>query len=131
RIRPAGDELLAVPRDQDLVVGDERRKGPLPSGRSQAGKGEHRFAAAGRTGEEKALSTDHDRGGMKIDRLRAHGVSPAGSESVKRAPIRVPVFGSCRFSALSEPPCASAICRLIDRPRPEFWPKLSPSGRSV
>jgi hypothetical protein len=27
------------------------------------------------------------------------------------------------FSAVSVPPCASAICRLIDRPRPEFWPK--------
>ena len=44
----------------------------------------------------------------------------AGSERVKRAPLMSPVFLSMMFSALSEPPCASAICREIESPRPEF-----------
>ena len=53
------------------------------------------------------------------------------SATTKRAPRMSPGLVPAMFSAVSVPPCASTICRLIDRPRPEFWPKASLDGRSV
>ena len=55
----------------------------------------------------------------------------AGSVTTKRAPRTSPGLVPGMFSAVSVPPCASTICRLIDRPRPEFWPNASLEGRSV
>lgn len=55
----------------------------------------------------------------------------AGSVTMNRAPLTSPGLAPAMFSAVSLPPCASTICRLIDRPKPEFWPKASPAGRSV
>ena len=52
-----------------------------------------------------------------------------GRRTVKRAPRTWP-SPSCRFSALIRPWSASTIWRLIESPRPECWPKCSPSGRS-
>ena len=47
---------------------------------------------------------------------------------MKRAPLMSPGLVPAMFSAVSVPPCASTIWRLIDRPRPEFWPKASLGG---
>ena len=55
----------------------------------------------------------------------------AGSVTTKRAPRTSPGLVPGMFSAVSVPPCASTICRLIDSPSPEFWPNASPDGRSV
>ncbi len=52
-----------------------------------------------------------------------------GSRTTNRAPTTWPV-PSRRFSALMRPFRASTIWRLIDRPKPECWPKRSPCGRS-
>ena len=46
----------------------------------------------------------------------------------KRAPRTSPGLPPGMFSAVSVPPWASTIWRLIDRPRPEFWPNASPAG---
>jgi DNA invertase Pin-like site-specific DNA recombinase len=54
---------------------------------------------------------------------------PLGSLTVNRAPVIRPA-SSRRFSAAMVPRRASTIWRLIDRPRPECWPKRSPCGRS-
>ena len=54
-------------------------------------------------------------------------VTAAGRRTVKRAPALAVASASTsagrRFSAQILPPCASTICREIERPRPEFWPK--------
>jgi hypothetical protein len=80
--------------------------------------------------KQPGLAND-DRRRMDINRCCAHDAGSAGRARVKRAPTTASVSASMMFSAFSEPPWASAICRLIERPRPEFWPKPSASGRSV
>jgi len=61
----------------------------------------------------------------------AHFCVVAGKQTVKRAPAMLP-SGLVRFSASIVPRCASTICRVIDNPRPEFWPNSSAlSLRSV
>ena len=59
----------------------------------------------------------------------ARGYAPPGSRTMNRAPVTLP-SASRMFSALIRPCRPSTICRLIDRPRPECWPKRSPLGRS-
>ena len=68
-----------------------------------------------------------------IDSLRyfSSSSSSAGSVTMKRAPLISPGLVPAMFSAVRRPPCASAICRLMESPRPEFWPNPSDSGRSV
>ena len=83
---------------------------------------------AGRAGDQDAAITEHDRAGMDVV---GHAQPSAGSVTVNRAPRISPGLPPEMFSAVSVPPCASTICRLIDRPRPEFWPNASPAGRSV
>ncbi len=61
------------------------------------------------------------------DRLTSHA---AGSTTVNRAPSTWP-SGARRLSAMIRPRRASTIWRLIDRPRPECWPKRSSLGRSL
>ena len=55
----------------------------------------------------------------------------AGNVAMNRAPLISPGLAPEMFSAVSLPPCASTICRLIESPNPEFWPNASPAGRSV
>ena len=61
---------------------------------------------------------------VTLDDLFMISVYTNGKVSVKQAPP------SLLFLAVNVPPCASAICRAIERPRPECSPKTSPDGRS-
>ena len=67
--------------------------------------------------------------------VSAARVAAGRPRTTKRAPSRAPAprprrAGPSRFSAQIRPRCASTICREIDRPSPEFWPKplLGPVG---
>ena len=62
---------------------------------------------------------------------QALAYASAGKAMVNRAPRISPGLVPGMFSALSQPPCASAICLLMESPRPEFWPNASGDGRSV
>ena len=61
--------------------------------------------------------------------LGALAQAALGRRNTSRAPVTRPL-SSRRFSATRVPRSATAICRLIDRPRPECWPNDSVVGRS-
>jgi len=123
--------MRAEAGNEDLVIRHQRREVTMQTGLGKAIKGELGFPRSGRAEKDKSGRADDDRRSVDIGALRAHVAASTGSESMKRAPRMRPLAGSMMFSAFKVPPCASAICRLMDRPSPEFWPKLSPSGRSV
>ena len=81
-----------------------------------------------------ALATLAEKQRAAVDRLQStHSI---GSWTVKRAPSTIGSEpgddpGFVLFSAQMRPRCASMICLVIDRPRPEFWPKSHSSPRSV
>jgi hypothetical protein len=64
------------------------------------------------------------------DQARVDSHSASGKFSTNIAPITSP-DALMRFSAVSVPPWASAICRAMERPRPELPPKAVPLGREV
>ena len=107
--------------DMHAVIADQARE------RQRAGcaganerEGEDRFARTCRSTDQHRARADEDRG--RVD--RGHD---AGRRTTKRAPRTFGPSGSSdtpmRFSARMRPPCASTICREIERPSPEFWPK--------
>ncbi len=88
------------------------------------------LAAAGSAGDEYAALAGHQRGGVQVVCGQSAQLS-AGRATMKRAPLMSPGLVPGMFSAVSVPPCASTIWRLIEGPRPEFWPNASLAGRSV
>lgn len=128
---PTGYKLVLVVQDQHSVVRDQSRRQMGQSSLGEAIKGDAGLAAAGWTKEKEPEPINGNCGAVNVDGCRTHVGVSTGRDSMKRAPVIRPVAGSITFSARKVPPWASAICRLIDRPRPEFCPKLSPSGRSV
>ena len=125
------DEALAGGLNIDAVVADELCREPARLPLVDEFEGKQRLAGAGyaaqdqpRPAEDQSCGVDvgaghfRGRGGLSMD--------TRGSVTVKTAPER-----SARFSATMVPRCASTICLLMARPRPEWSPKCSPSGRSV
>ncbi len=117
-----------------LIIGDERRKHAARCACRDAGKGEHRLAASPMARmKRRPPSVDDDRRGVDVHaRPALMRLAAGGGARMKRAPSSFRRFGVddvLRPAAM--PPCASAIWRLIDSPRPEFWPKpsLIPAGR--
>ena len=121
--RPAGP----VPSQQNLIVGHQGGLPTFATGETNEAEGQRRFAGPGRPEDQDTPTVDGDKPRMPV--VDAH---TAGSEMMKRAPATPPGALSARmFSAVSVPACASTICRLMERPSPEFWPKASPAGLSV
>ena len=134
RVRTGCNATIPVNGQDGPVIGDQRGMPSQRLGFGQAGEGRAAFSRTRRPQKQKAGLADNDRrcmhrftGGY---RDAGHLVS-AGSSMMNRAPAHVPGSLPAIFSAVRLPPCASMIWRLIERPRPEFWPKSSPSGRSV
>jgi len=105
--------------------------GAMGSGREEL-EHKRRLACPRRAADEDA--TFAEKNSAAVDRLRS--THSSGSWTVKRAPSTAgPDSGEgpgfVRFSAHMRPRCASMICLVIDRPRPEFWPKSPSSPRSV
>ena len=119
RRRKVEDEPIGHPADFAEIVGNQHRalidQAAAPARICRAG-GAH--AAARRI-------VDGNRRAVKLQTL----AQVAGSTMVKRAPVGLP-SPSIRFSAKMRPPWASTIWREIERPRPEWVPNFSPSGRS-
>ncbi len=127
-VRGGADQRPAMRRQQQLVVADEP---PEAAEAVHAGNQRQRqsgLSRAGRAGDQNATVAEQHGAGMDV---RRHAQLSAGRVTVKRAPRMSPGLAPGMFSAVSVPPCASTIWREIDRPRPEFWPKASPAGRSV
>ena len=125
RRRQAGDQPVAVAGQQGQVVGDQRRAAVDQAQRQV------RLAAARRPAQQHADPIERDASGLDVSPLRcARAHRRAGRATTKRAPHtrRSP---STRFSALTRPPWASAICLEMLRPRPEWVPYFSPAGRSL
>ena len=114
--------------EKNLIVAHKRGEMTCESGGKQRLQGERGFARAGRPDKQESGVTDNNC--RAVGQYAGHDEPFRGRMRMKRAPLRSPL-ASTTFSASSDPPCASAICRLIDRPRPEFWPNASPAGRSV
>lgn len=113
------------------IIGHKSGKKAILPRIFQQEAGQLRLPRPTRPHDQIASPTQHDTGCMQVEPALVHGDGSAGRVRMKRAPSIRAVSGSRMFSARNDPPCASAICRLMERPRPEFWPKLSPSGRSV
>ena len=122
-------------REQHLVVGDQRGKPAAArcTGRSAQARAstcrvpdaprDQHAAVAERRSAVACMLTGGTRHASAFGRQRHHEA---------RAARRSPGLRARACSRrVSVPPCASTICRLIDRPRPEFWPKASLAGRSV
>src|SRR5690606_35982432 len=128
RLRGAGDETPGVLTQKDLVIGNENGEHSLGLRLLQKRQRQFRLAGTGRAPEQNTLRPHHHDRRMMV--LRRHQAS-AGNVTIKRAPAISPGLEPARFSAVRRPPCASMIWRLIDRPRPEFWPNASLAGRSL
>lgn len=111
RVGKSGFPAAACADDQQATIGHQQSRGM-------------NMGLPVRIGRSGAIHAQTDLPGTR-DQLSA------GSETTKRAPRISPGLVPGMFSADSLPPCASIICLLIDRPRPEFWPKSSEAGRSV
>ena len=128
----AGEKPAGAGLDGHPVVADEGREAPDEARLDKKPVGKGRLAAARRAADQDATLVDDDAARMQA---RSAQSQPIGlSRTVKRAPRRrgspsAPT-GPGRFSARIVPLCASTICREIESPSPEFWPKPC-SGRSV
>ena len=131
--RRLGDEAAGDRRNPDPVVGDEGGETAPQPEKLDRRKRQRGLARAGGPEDQDSRIPGDDRRGVEVE-PPGHGEgrhSSAGRVTTKRAPWNSPGLAPAMFSAVSLPPCASTIWRLIDRPRPEFWPKASPAGRSV
>lgn len=134
RVRTGCDAVTPVTSEDGPVVGNQSGVPSQRRGFGQAGEGRAAFSRARRPQKQKAGLADNDR--SRMHRFAGHyhhagHLVSAGSSMMNRAPAQLPGSLPGIFSAVRLPPCASMIWRLIERPRPEFWPKSSPSGRSV
>src|SRR5690606_27972619 len=113
--------------------GHKRREPSAQVKMLDGGERQRRLTGPGGAENHYAGSAGNDDRCVEIDAAfrRPHGHSWAGRVTTKRAPWNSPGLDRAIFAAVSLPPCASTIWRLIDRPRPEFWPNASPAGRSV
>src|SRR5262249_54835627 len=107
------------------IVGDEacERQPPAGGGGNQIER-EARLARAGRAADQHGARADEHRRGMDGGAGRSRHI--AGNRITKRAPkilVSRSLASPTRFSARMRPPCASTICREMESPSPEFWPK--------
>src|SRR5690606_15344595 len=100
--------------------GDESRIFSLPVCLGETCEGDGRFPAPRRSDESQSGGPNHDHCGVYVDDDRGHVAPWMGKVSTNRAPRGLVPVSPGMFSALREPPWASAIWRLIERPRPEF-----------
>ena len=127
----------AVPRiEARPIVADEPREAPIARAVRDQLPGQRRFARPGSdrgSGSRPRRRRRRSRARLATLASRLLASAPA-RRTMKRAPRRrrlaVSSGGPGRFSARIVPRWASMICREIDSPRPEFWPKPC-SGRSV
>ena len=125
--RPADQPPAMAGREELVVAHQTAEQAPRAKVRNQRQR-QRGLARPGRPGNEQA-AVAHQQGGA-VDVLLTHQPS-AGRATTKRAPLISPGLVPGMFSAVSVPPCASTIWRLMDRPRPEFCPNASLDGRSV
>src|SRR5690606_7648620 len=126
--RRGADHPPVMRRQKYLVVGDQPREQAGRPSMAYERQRKQSLARAGDAGDHNPAIPEHDRAGMEVV---AQSYASAGRVTVNRAPRISPGLPPAMFSAVSAPPCASTIWRLIDSPSPEFWPKASPDGRSV
>src|SRR5581483_7502336 len=87
------------------------------------------FARAAFAQDQHAGPSDARAAGMDVHAFHAAAFA-SGNSTTKRAPPLLPGTREGRFSAQMRPPALWVIWRAMERPRPEFLPKVSP-GRSV
>ncbi|MDB5658814.1 MAG: hypothetical protein JWS10_1429 [Cypionkella sp.] len=112
--RAGGDKLLSLRGDLGLVVSDERGS---VSDQLQSERG---FARA-RSADDQHTAPIHRHATGVHQRLR-HTGRPTTNRAPSGSEVGSALVGRM-FSAQITPPCASTICLLIDRPRPELLPK--------
>lgn len=139
-------ETPSLADEADSVVAHQRCRKADEIGAIEQEQGQSRFTGTGLAPNQQASLAEGDAGG--VGRLAGgvrigHRVArrsgarqrlTAGRRTMNRAPRTVgspsSSAGPGRFSALIVPRWAWTICREIERPRPEFWPKPC-SGLSV
>ena len=136
--RAGGDEPPSASRTIHAVVPDQRAKSPASPRAGDQRQRQRALAGSRRSKDQNAAFADDGRPlrGARLPppsaswRERRQFDDEAGARAVPRRLVAVVVsptgaagLGSGRFTAQIRPPCASTICREIDSPRPEFWPK--------
>ena len=124
--RWTGDQHTILDRQHHPVVRHKLGGRQGAGGVEDEAQRERGFSGTRRPPDEEPNIPHGDATGVEGGRrVRGHG-QPAGRRTMKRAPVTWGVpSGSVtvRFSAQMRPPWASTICREMERPRPEFWPK--------
>ena len=133
RRRRAADQPAVAAPTEDLVVGDQARKRAARRARSMSARPASSCPTPEGPRDQHAAVADMTQSPWRCRFASGRrGITPRPAAS-RRSARRADLAGLARrgcFRRVSEPPCASTICRLIDRPRPEFWPKPRlPAGR--
>ncbi len=125
-------QLPSFSVQEHAIIRDKSPEVPARSCRLENCVTQRRLAAPGLATDQKSLGSDNK--AVCVNVVGCHFLRPTGKMIVNRAPaIRSfpSLPASIRLVAEIDPPCASMICLEIERPRPELFPKPSPSGLSV
>jgi hypothetical protein len=136
--RRTADQTPRVIGDKKLVVTDQPRKQSTLAAMIDERQASDRLARARRSRDKDAMLADQDRGPMNVfspcDWIRHSRSSGSCFGRQRHDEARtVDLAGLGAWNVFGRQRTAMGLddLRLIDRPRPEFWPNASPAGRSV